>query len=79
MTKAQKREVGRPSTPRWEIDLVAYKAAKNELLAVECKSFLDSTGVIFRDGAFVRLNAPSCSANQPFEMSCSPRWQPSAT
>ena len=43
LTKMQKRAIGRPSSPRWEIDLVAYKPATNELLAVECKSFLDPT------------------------------------
>jgi len=52
MTGRQKRSVGRPSSPRWEIDLVAYKAATNELLVIECKSFLDSTGVMFRRGSF---------------------------
>jgi hypothetical protein len=50
--KAQKKAIGRPSSPRWEVDLVAYQGATNEILAVECKSFLDSTGVLFRHGAF---------------------------
>ena len=45
LTKAEKRAIGRPTSPRWEIDLVAYKGAGNELLAVECKSYLDSKGV----------------------------------
>lgn len=52
MTGRQKRSVGRPSSPRWEVDLVAYKGSTNELLVVECKSFLDSTGVTFRHGRF---------------------------
>jgi len=52
LTKEEKRQVDRHSTPRWEIDLLAYKGATNELLVVECKSFLDSTGVVFRNGAF---------------------------
>jgi hypothetical protein len=52
LTKAEKREVGLPSTPRWEIDVLAYKGSTNEILAVECKSFLDSTGVKFRNGRF---------------------------
>ena len=52
LTKAEKRAIGVPSTPRWEMDVVAYRGATNELLAVECKSFLDSTGVIFRNGRF---------------------------
>ncbi len=45
LTKAEKRQIGRPSSPRWEIDIVAFKAPANEVLAVECKSYLDSTGV----------------------------------
>jgi hypothetical protein len=42
---SEKARIGRPSAPRWEIDLVAYKAGTNELRLVECKSFLDSSGV----------------------------------
>ncbi len=52
LTKDEKQKIGRPSTPRWEIDVVAYKGSTNELLAVECKSFLDSPGVVFRNGNF---------------------------
>jgi hypothetical protein len=52
LTKEEKREIKRQSSPRWEIDVVAYRGATNELLAVECKSFLDSTGVKFRKGSF---------------------------
>ena len=48
LTKEEKREIGRPSSPRWELDIVAYKGASNELLAFECKSYLDSPGVIYR-------------------------------
>ena len=48
LTKEEKRNIGRPSAPRWELDLVAYKAKTNELLIVECKSFLDSPGVRVR-------------------------------
>jgi hypothetical protein len=55
LTKAEKREIGRFSSPRWEIDLVAYKGATNEVLAVECKSFLDSHGVMFKAGEFVPI------------------------
>jgi hypothetical protein len=39
LTKAEKRLIGRHSSPRWEIDLVAYKGSTNALLAVECKSY----------------------------------------
>ncbi len=52
LTKREKCRIGRASSPRWELDLVAYKGATNEVLAVECKSYLDSTGVIFRNGTF---------------------------
>lgn len=48
LTKEEKRAIGRPSSPRWELDLIAYKAKPNELLVVECKSFLDSPGVRLR-------------------------------
>ena len=56
LTKAEKRRIGRPSSPRWEIDVVAYKGSANKILAVECKSFLDSTGVVFRNGTFETEN-----------------------
>src|SRR5688500_10709534 len=46
LTKAEKYRIGRHSSPRWEIDLVAYKAKGNRVLAIECKSFLDSFGVL---------------------------------
>jgi hypothetical protein len=52
LSKSQKLAIGRPSSPRWEVDLVAYRARTNELLAVECKSYLDSRGVLYRCGAF---------------------------
>lgn len=45
LTKPEKVEIGRPSSPRWELDVVGYKPAANELLVVECKSYLDSYGV----------------------------------
>ena len=45
LTKEEKRQIGRPSSPRWELDIVAYKPPNNELKVVECKSFLDSSGV----------------------------------
>jgi hypothetical protein len=45
LTKEEKRKIGRPSSPRWEIDIIAYKGGTNELLAIECKSYLDSPGV----------------------------------
>jgi hypothetical protein len=45
LTPEEKREIERPSAPRWELDVVAYSGARNELLVVECKSYLDSYGV----------------------------------
>ena len=45
LTKAEKVKIGRHSSPRWELDVVAYRGKGNEVLAVECKSFLDSPGV----------------------------------
>jgi hypothetical protein len=45
LTKAEKRLIGKFSSPRWEIDLVAYKPKTDLILAVECKSFFDSPGV----------------------------------
>ena len=45
LTKEEKRRIKRPASPRWELDLVAYKATTNEVRIVECKSFLDSPGV----------------------------------
>ena len=45
LTRDDKREIGRHSSPRWEIDLVSYRPTTNELLALECKSYLASGGV----------------------------------
>ena len=52
LSKAEKRRIGRPSSPPWELDLVAYRGDANEILVVECKSFLDSPGVRARDNEF---------------------------
>ena len=45
LTKEEKRIIGRHSSPRWELDVVAYRGRDNEVRIVECKSFLDSAGV----------------------------------
>lgn len=45
LTKEEKRQINLPSAPRWELDVLAYKASQNVILAVECKSYLDSPGV----------------------------------
>lgn len=48
LTKEEKQAIGRPSSPRWEIDIVAYSGRDNLLQVVECKSYLDSRGVALR-------------------------------
>lgn len=45
LTKAEKRSVGKPSRPRQEIDILAFKPTANKILAIECKSLLNSRGV----------------------------------
>jgi hypothetical protein len=45
VTKEEKRQIGKHSIPRPEIDLLALQFSRNEVLALEAKSFLDSPGV----------------------------------
>lgn len=45
LTKDEKVRIGKPSIPRPEIDLLALKLDRNEIIAFEAKSFLDSPGV----------------------------------
>lgn len=45
MTGEEKRLVGKHSIPRPEIDVLAFDFSKNEVIAFEAKSFLDSPGV----------------------------------
>ena len=45
VTKEEKRQIGKHSIPRPEIDLLALHFSTNEVLALEAKSFLDSPGV----------------------------------
>lgn len=45
VTKEEKRQIGKPSIPRPEIDLLALHFSTNEVFALEAKSFLDSPGV----------------------------------
>lgn len=45
LTLEEKREIGKHSMPRPEIDLLALDFAKNEVLVVEAKSLFDSPGV----------------------------------
>ena len=48
LTKADKEMINRPSSPRWELDVVGYSGKQNRVLVVECKSYLDSRGVTYR-------------------------------
>jgi len=45
ISKGDKKEIGLPTMPRPEIDLVALNVKRNELLLIEVKSLLDSYGV----------------------------------
>lgn len=45
LTKEEKRDLGNPSMPRPEVDIIGFKPHLNELLIIECKSYLDSDGV----------------------------------
>jgi hypothetical protein len=47
LTKQENAEAGKPTMPRPEIDLVAYSGQLNQMLALECKSYLNSTGVTY--------------------------------
>jgi hypothetical protein len=49
VTKEEKRQVGKHSIPRPEIDLLALDFSRNEVIAFEAKSFLDSPGVKLAD------------------------------
>lgn len=49
VTKEEKRLIGKHSIPRPEIDLLALDFSANEVLALEVKSYLDSSGVRLSD------------------------------
>lgn len=63
LTRKEKQAINRPSTPRWELDIVAYGGRDGELLVVECKSYLDSAGV--RAGSF---DGPKASAETRYKL-----------
>ena len=50
LTAEDKLKIDRKTSPRWELDVVAYRPGDNLLRVVECKSYLDSGGVSM--GAF---------------------------
>ena len=60
---AQKRRIKRPTSPRWEVDLLAYKGDTNEVLVVECKSLLDSRGVTYEN-----LVEPTARAGKRYKL-----------
>ena len=45
LDKQTKRQLGNPSMPRPEIDVLAYNPQKRLIRLVECKSYIDSLGV----------------------------------
>jgi hypothetical protein len=45
LTKQEKQQIGKSTIPRPEIDLLVLNFHKNEIIAIEAKSFLDSPGV----------------------------------
>lgn len=49
LTKQEKRDIGKHSIPRPEIDLLAFNVKDNQVLALEAKSYLDSLGVRYND------------------------------
>ncbi len=49
LTKQEKRDIGKPSMPRPEIDLLAYNASTGRITALEVKSYLDSPGVKYNE------------------------------
>jgi hypothetical protein len=49
LEKDEKASIGTPSMPDLEIDILAYQGLTNELIWIECKSYLDSQGVWYED------------------------------
>lgn len=47
LTVEEKRQIGKPSTPRPEIDIIALDINANKIYLLEVKSFLDSPGVYY--------------------------------
>ncbi|WP_457749961.1 hypothetical protein [Sulfurimonas sp.] len=49
LTKQEKRDIGKHSIPRPEIDLLAYNVSTNSITVLEAKSYLDSPGVRYSE------------------------------
>ena len=64
VSKEEKVKIGKPSMPRPEIDILGYRAPTNTLMWIECKSYLDSTGV--QRAAFDGSNAALASRFKVF-------------
>ena len=45
LSSEEKTLIGRKTSPRWELDIVAYSPGQNLLLVIECKNRLDSGGI----------------------------------
>ena len=45
LDKEQKQKIGKPTMPRPEIDLLAFRPTNNVVIAMEVKSYLNSPGV----------------------------------
>ena len=63
LTKEEKVLIGRPSSPRWELDVVGYRGRDNVLQVIECKSYLDSRGV-----TLAALSDPAAAADSRFKL-----------
>ena len=47
LSKEEKVIINKSSTPRPEIDIVAFDVVNNMIFLIEVKSFLDSSGVVY--------------------------------
>lgn len=56
LTKAEKMHIDRSTSPRWELDVVAYSAQTNVINVVECKSYFKLAGRPSR-GIYIGLEA----------------------
>lgn len=70
LSKDEKKEIGKSSMPRPEIDILAYKPNENTLYWVECKSYLDSGGVRITD-----LFLSAENANNRFKVFTLPKYR----